>query len=131
MTAWSKQIAKPEVDDLDVSIFTDENIFDLEVSVDNAVPVTVVESAGDLTAELAGLLLLQLAMGNDIVKHLAAIDVLAEHVPMVVGAHNVSHTTDVGMAQERDDGCLSGGPDFLRLVRSLLVRSCLMLCVFR
>lgn len=43
---------------------------------DYTVPMAVVQSAGDLTAELACLLLLQLAMGYYVVEHLAAVDEL-------------------------------------------------------
>ena len=48
-------------------------------------------------------------MGDDVVEHLAAVDILEEHVPVVVGPHDVSHATDVRMIEEGDNGRLSGG----------------------
>lgn len=52
---------------------------------------------GDLAAELAGLLLLELATGDDVVEHLGAVDVFEEYVPMVVGADDVAEAADVGV----------------------------------
>lgn len=76
MTSWREQIAQSEVDDLNVSCLADENILNLEVSVDNAVPVAVVKSTSNLTTKLSGLLLFQLSMGDDVVEHLPAIHIL-------------------------------------------------------
>lgn len=123
MAARGEKIAETKVDYLDVSILTNEDVLDLEISMNNTVPMTVVEGAGDLTAELASLLLLQLAVGDDVVKHLTTVDVFAEHIPVIVGAHNVSHAADVGVIEKSHYGGLSGGPDLLGLVCSLLICS--------
>lgn len=62
-----EQVAQAEVDDLDVTDLANKDVFDLEVAVNNTVPVAVVEGTGDLTAELASLFLLELSMGDDVV----------------------------------------------------------------
>ena len=59
--------------------------------------MAIIEVARNLAAELAGLLLLELATGDDVVEHLGAVDVFEEHVPMVVGADNVAEAAGVGV----------------------------------
>lgn len=53
-----KQIAQTEVDNLDVPSLTDKNVLNLQVAVDDAIPMAVVQRTSDLTSEFAGLLLL-------------------------------------------------------------------------
>ena len=107
-----KEVAETKVDDFDVTGLADENVFDLQVSMCNTVPVAVVKSAGNLARKLSGLLLFESSVGDDVVKHLAAIYVLEKHVPVVIRPNNVSHSTYVRVVQKRDDGCLSSSPDF-------------------
>jgi len=95
MASWGKQIAKTKVDYLDISRLADQDVLDLQVSVDDAIPVTVVQRAGDLAGELAGLLLLQFPVRNDVVQHLTPVDVFKEHVPVVRGSHDISHPADI------------------------------------
>lgn len=95
MSTGSKQITQAKVDDLDVTILIDENVLNLEVAVYDAVSVTIVERASNLAGKLAGLFLLELAMGDDVVEHLPAVDKLEQHVPMVVCAYNIFQATDV------------------------------------
>lgn len=123
MSTRREEVAKTEIDNFDVAGLADENVFDFEITMDNAVAMAIVQGARDLTAELARLLLLQFAMRDDVVKHLAAIDVFAKHVPMIVGSDDVSHATNVRMTEKRDDSRLTGSPDFLRLICSLLICS--------
>lgn len=123
MAARSKKVAESEVDDLDISRLTDEDVLDLEISVDDAVPMAVVKGARYLAAELPGLLLLELAVGDDVVEHLAAVDIFKEHVPMVIGSYDIAQATNVWVVKECNDGRLPRRADFLRLVGPLLVCS--------
>lgn len=79
----------------------------------DTVPVAVIQSTGDLTGELARLLLFQLPMRDDIVEHLTAVHVFKQHVPMIAGAHDIAHTTNIRVADEADNGRFSRCPDFL------------------
>ena len=88
--------------------------------------MAIVQSAGDLTTELACLLLLQLAVGYDVVKHLPAVDELKEHIPMIVGSYNISQTADVRMIEERPNGSLPSSPNLLGLIGSLLICAIMM-----
>ncbi len=125
--AWRKQVAQTKVDNLDVAILADEDVFDFKIAVDNAVAVAVVEGAGNLAAELARLLFLELAMGDDVVEHLTAVDKLEEHVPVIVCADNIAQAADMGMIEEGDYGGFAGGTDFLGLIGALLVGSALVI----
>lgn len=64
------------------------------------VPVAVIERACNLSTKLPGLLFLQPAVRDDVVKHLASVDVLEQHIPVIIGADNVSHRTDVRMVEQ-------------------------------
>lgn len=123
VTTRGKKIAEAEIDDFDIPGLTDEYILNLEISVDNTVAMAVIEGAGNLATEFAGLFLLQFAVGYDVIEHLAAVDVFAEHVPVVVGADDISHAADVGVVEESDDCSLAGSPDLFGLICSLLVGS--------
>lgn len=90
MTFGREEVAQTKVNDFDIARLADEDVLDLQVSVNNTVPMTVVQSAGYLPAELASLLLLQLAVGDDVVEHLATVDILEEHVPMIIGAYHIT-----------------------------------------
>jgi hypothetical protein len=129
--ARSKQITQAKVDDFDVTSLADENVLNLQVTVHNAVAMAVVQGAGDLSAKLARLLLLELSVGNDVIEHLTAVDKLEEHVPVVVGSDDISQAADVGMVEEGDDGGLAGCADLLGLVGSLPFGSGLVTIVGR
>ena len=75
---------------------------------DDAVPVAVVDGAGNLAGKLPGLLLLELPVGDDVVEHLAAVDVFEEHVPVPSCAQVVPQAADVLVVQQADDGSLAG-----------------------
>lgn len=42
MIPWRKEIAQPEINDLDISRLADQNVLNLEISMNDAVPMTVV-----------------------------------------------------------------------------------------
>lgn len=96
-----------------------------------AVSMAVVKGACNLTAELASLFFFELSMRNDVVQHLTAINVFKKHIPVVVCANNVTQPTNVGVAQESDDGSLTGGPDFFGLIGSFFICSSLVAIIGR
>jgi len=61
--------------------------------------MAVVERAGNLTTEFPGLLLLEPAMGDDVVKHLPTVDIFEKHVPMIISSLHVAHATDERMVK--------------------------------
>lgn len=113
MAAWGKEVAQTKVDDLDVAGLADEDVLNFEISVDDAVTVAVIQGTGNLTTKLPGLFLLELSVGDDVVKHLAAVDIFEQHVPVIVGSNDIAQTAYIRVAEQGDDGSLSRGADLL------------------
>jgi len=120
-TTGSKGVAQTKVDNLDVASLADEDVFDLEITVYDTVPVTVVESTGYLATKLAGLLLLKTAVRDDVVQHLTTVDVFEQHVPVVVRADDIAHPTDVRVVDQGNNGSLAGSADLLGVVGSFTI----------
>jgi hypothetical protein len=127
LAAGREEIAQAKVDDFDVARLANQNVLNLQIAMDNAVAVAVVEGTGNLAREFASLLLLEAAVRDDVVEHLAAIYKLEQHIPVVVCPDDVLHATDVGVVEQADNGGLSGRPDFLGVVGSLAVGGALVL----
>lgn len=131
MTPRSEEVAETKIDNLDVACLADKNVFDLEISVYDAVPVQVVQSTCDLPAKFPGLFLLKFAVRDDVIEHLATVDIFEKHIPMVVCTDNIVKSTDVGMVQEGADGGFTSGSDFLGLIGTLFVGARLVIIVGR
>lgn len=97
LATGGEKVAEAKIDNFDIARLADEDIFNLQISVNNAVAVAIVESACDLASKLASLLLLQPSMRDDVIQHLATIDVFAKHVPVVVRPDDIAHPADVRM----------------------------------
>jgi hypothetical protein len=123
VATWSKQVAQAKINDLDIARLADEYVLNLEVAVDDAISVAIVEGTCNLPTELAGLLLLQLSVRDDVVQHLAPVDKLEQHVPVVVGPDDVFQAADMRVVKECHDGSLSCSSNLLGLVCPLLVGS--------
>ena len=98
---------------------------------DNAVAMTVVEGAGNLSRELASLFLFEFAMGNDVVQHLAAIYKLKEHIPVVVRPDDISQAAYMGMVEQCDDSSLSRSANLFRVISPFFICSTLVAIVGR
>lgn len=125
--ARREKIAQPEVNDFDVSSFADKNVLNLQVPMHDTISVTVVQRARNLAAEFAGLFLFQFPVRDDVVEHLTTIDILEEHIPMIVRPLDIPHRADVGMIQEGDNGGFPGRTNLLRVIRPLTLTIATML----
>ncbi|KAH0207727.1 protein kinase, partial [Aureobasidium melanogenum] len=105
-------VAQTEVDDFDVASFANQNVLDLQIAMHNAVAMTVIERACNLTTEFTRLLLLEATMRNNVVKHLTTIDIFKQHVPVVVGTDDIAHTADIRMVDQGDNSSFTGGTYF-------------------
>jgi len=122
-----KGVAQAKVDNLDIASLADKNVFNFEITVDNAVAVAVVECTGNLATKLTRLLLLQATVRDDVVKHLTTVDVFKQHVPVVIGAHDISHTADVGVIDQSDNSGFTGGTHFFGMIGSFAILGIAML----
>lgn len=127
LTSRREQVTQAKIDDLDVASLADEDVFDLQITVNDTVPVAVVQSTGDLASEFPSLLLLESSMRDDVIEHLSSVDELEEHVPVVIRSYDVAHTTYVGVVEQADDSSFSCSSNFLRVVGSFTVRGALVL----
>ena len=62
-----EQVAQAKINDFDVASLADEDVLNFQVPVNDAVTVTVVQGAGDLTSKLASLFLLEATVRDDVV----------------------------------------------------------------
>jgi hypothetical protein len=83
-------------------------------SVNDVVPVAVLERAANLSGEFAGDAFAEAAMGDDVVEHLAAIHEFEDHVVVCRLDDELAHAADVRMEEEHREGGLADGADFLR-----------------
>ena len=96
---------------------------------DDAISMQIIQSTCDLPTKLSGLLLFELAVRDDVVEHLAAVDVFEKHIPMVVGTNHIVKGADVGVIQEGADSRFTGSSDFLGLIGAFLVSTRLVAIV--
>lgn len=99
------QVAEAEVDDFDVVVMVEQKILWLQVSVHDAQLVDVLDARDDLLVHLCGLLLLQVAILNDVLEQLAARTVLHDQVQVVIVFYHFIQLNDVRMPnllQNRD-----------------------------
>jgi len=82
-------------------------------SVGDVVLVTVVDGTGDLPGKLSGDALPEAAVADDVVEHLAAVDILKDHVVVVLVDDHLPHAADVGVVEEHGEGGLSERADLL------------------
>lgn len=102
-----EKVAEAEVNNLNVARLADEDVFNLQVPVDNAVSVAVVDGACNLAGEFPSLLFFKLSMRDDVVQHLTAINVFKQHVPVPSRSQVVPESADVLVVEQADDGSLA------------------------
>ena len=126
LASGRKKIAQTKIDDLNVASLADKDVLDLQIMMNDAVPMAVVQRTGDLTGELAGLFLLETSVRDDVVEHLSSVYEFEEHVPMVICAHDIPHATNVGVVEQTDNSSFPCSSNFLGVVGSFAVGSALV-----
>lgn len=127
MARWREKIAQAEIDNLDVASLANENVLNLQIPMNNRISVAIVERRGDLSPEFACLFFLEAPVIDDVVQHLASVDILEHHVPVVVGLDVVAHAADVRMVDETDDCGLTRSADLLGMICALALCLCAVL----
>jgi len=69
-------------------------------SMDDIVVMTITECTAYLPRKLSGGTFPKASVADDVVKHLTTIDVLANHVIMMLMNYHLAHAADVGMVEE-------------------------------
>lgn len=74
--------------------------------------MTVLERTSYLPSEFAGDTLAQSPMTDDVVKHLATVDKLENHVVIIRLNNHFSHTADIRMEEEHGKSRLADSSNF-------------------
>jgi len=67
---------------------------------DDIIVMTVTECTAYLPRKLSDHGFLEGSVAGDVVEHLAAVDVLTNHVILILTSDHLVHATDVGMVEE-------------------------------
>lgn len=123
------EVGETKVDYLDVARFRYEYVLDFEIAMDDAVTVQVVKGTANLASKLACDTFAQSTVADDVVQHLTAVDILEDHVVMMLMDNHLTHPTYVGVVEEHGEGSLTDRSDFLGSVLRGLFCDSLWGCV--
>ncbi len=68
-----------------------------QTAVNDVVLVAIVEGASDLSCEFASNALAQSTMADDVIEHLTAVDILKDHVVVMLMDDHFAHAANVGV----------------------------------
>ena len=98
-----------------VPVSIEEEVFEFEVTVDDLLLVDVPDTRDELSEELAGILFLQVAVGQDMVEKFATRRVFEDYTDVLVRLDNVVQPDNVRMLKslrmEKTAGRDSAGPN--------------------
>jgi hypothetical protein len=114
VAGWVEKVGETKINDFDIAGLRDEDILDFEISVDDAVFMTVLERAANLTSELPSHSFPQSAVTDNVIQHLATVDVFENHVVVMLVDNHFPHAADIGMVEQHRERSLSHGSDLLR-----------------
>lgn len=80
------------------------------------ISMAVLQGAPDLSGEFPRNAFAKASMADDVVEHLTAIDVLEDHVVVVVMDDHLAHSADVRMVKQETKGCFTERSHFLGVV---------------
>jgi formylmethanofuran dehydrogenase subunit E-like metal-binding protein len=67
--------------------------------VNNVIPMTIVQGAADLSGKFPRNTFSQSSMANDEIEHLSAIDILKDHVVVMLMHNHFAHAADVRVVE--------------------------------
>ena len=88
------------------------------------VQMAILEGAPNLTRKLACHPFSQTAVTNDVVEHLAAVDILSNHVVVVLVHDHLPHAANVRVVKEHGECGLAQRSNLLRGVLGRLLGGC-------
>ena len=102
-------VGEAKVCDDDVAIAVEEEVLELEIAVDDLLGVDVADAGDELGEELAGVLFLEVAVGEDVVEELAARGVVEDDADVLVCLDDVVEADDVRVLEPLCKGGGGGG----------------------
>jgi hypothetical protein len=103
-------VGETEVCDYHVPVSVEEEVFELEVAVNDLFLVDVPDAGDELTEEFARILLLQVAVCQDMVEEFTARRVFEDDTDVLVRFDNVVKPDDVRMFESLKDAKRTGKP---------------------
>jgi len=67
---------------------------------DDVIPMTILESAPDLPGKLSRHTFSQSSVADDKIEHLSTIDILKDHVVVVLMDNHLTHAAYIGMVEK-------------------------------
>lgn len=102
-----KGVGEAKVGDDDVAVAVEKEIFEFEIAVDDAFFMEVSDTGHELSEKSPGGVVLQVAVGQDVVEQLAARSVLENDSNVPLGFHHLVQPDNVGMLDAAKDGNLA------------------------
>lgn len=96
-----------------------------QTSMHDAIPMTIIQRTPNLPRKLPRHPFPQPPMADNIIQHLAAVDILKHHVVMVLMYDHLAHAADVWMVQEHGECGLAQSADLLGGVFGGLFGDCI------
>ena len=103
-------VGQPEIRDLDIEVLIQQQILRLKIPVNDVVTVAIFHAGDDLLEEPPGVVLLQLAVLNDVVEEFSAGDVFHHHEDVGGRGDDLIELNDVRMSEQLQ--VLNFPPDF-------------------
>ncbi len=91
----SHAVGEAEISDDDIAMAVEQQILELEVPMNDFLLVDVPDARDELREELAGILLPQVAVGEDVIKQLASGGVFEDDTDVLVGLDHIVQPDDV------------------------------------
>ena len=115
------KVREAEVDYFDVASMRYEDVFDFEITMDDVVTMTILQSGANLSRELSCNPLTEATVRYYVVKHLTTVNVLEDHIIMVLVNDHLPHTTNVRVMQKKTKGSLANSSDLFGCVFTVLL----------
>lgn len=106
-----ESIGEAEIRDYHVPVSVEEEVFEFEVPVDNLFLMNVPDARDELTEEFARILLLEVAVGEDVVEEFTTRRVLENNTDVLVRFDNVVKSDDVRMLESLEEGTNAKPPE--------------------
>jgi hypothetical protein len=106
---------------LDVHVGVEQNIFRLQIAMNDSVAMAVVDGGDNLREDSRRFLLLHASMRHEMIEDFTAAGVLRHEIDRVLRLHHLVEPCDVRMVEELQDGDLAE-----RLGQVVLVEACLV-----
>ena len=118
-----ESIGETEVRDYHVPVSVKEEVFEFEVTMNDLFLVNVPDAGYELTKEFACVLLLEVAVGEDVVEEFTSRRVLEDDTDVLVGFDNVIQSDDIGVFKSLKQGASARPPEAFQWTRTKRIQS--------